>query len=262
MENTTSSLNWNDVAREVSSNLIIFDAVYKVRPGETSSRIWRYAYGDDYPEEVEPYSFITRTDLERIAHLLAIGSGSVLADLGCGRGGPGLWLARKTGADLIGIDQSSNAIVQANQRIIEFGLVGRARFMQGDLSATGLPDQSCDGAVSVDVVMFIQDKSTVMRETARILRPGTHFIFTAFEGRDAELYRTPLCDNGFDVEVYEEKPDWHRRQLAIYEKTVAEQGALIEEMGEGAQPLISEAKFMLADGLVNTRHVFVVGRKM
>ena len=128
-----------------------YEPVYRAMPRKDPvfHRIWRAAYGDDYPEEAEPHSFVTKTDLARMAHGLAIGSGSILADLGCGRGGPGLWLARETGADLIGIDQSPTAIEQAAQRIPEFGLVGRARFLRGDLCATGLPDQSCDGAVSL-----------------------------------------------------------------------------------------------------------------
>ena len=108
---------------------------------------------------------------------------------------------------MIGIDLSPNAIAQAKQRVPEFGLVGQARFVCGDLCATGLPEQSCDGAVSIDVIMFIQDIAAVMQEAARILRPGASFIFTAFEDSNAEKYRLPLLDNGFAVEVYEEKPD-------------------------------------------------------
>ena len=70
-----------------------FDREYQQRPGKTNLRIWRAAYGDDYPAEAEPHSFVTKTDLARIVDLLAIGSGNTLVDLGCGRGGPGLWLA-------------------------------------------------------------------------------------------------------------------------------------------------------------------------
>lgn len=249
----SSPIDWRDATN--------FDSYYKARPGKTIFQIGRDAYGDDYPVEAEPLSFVTKTDLARIVHFLSIGPGSVLVDLGCGRGGPGLWLTRETGADLIGIDLSPNAIKQANQRITEFGLVGHARFLQGDLCATVLPDQSCDGAVSIDVMMFIQDKSAIMKEVARILRPGAAFVFTAFEGKNTELYRSPLYENGFNAEVYEEKPDWRRRQLALYERIAAEQVALLEEMGEGAQGFIAEAKECLANGLVNTRHVFVVGRR-
>ena len=172
-----------------------------------------------------------------MAHLLAIGPGSILVDLGSGRGGPGLWLARATGADLIGIDLSTKGIAQATQRIPEFGLVGHARYLQGNLCATGLPDQSCDAAVSIDVLVFIQDQSAVMREVARILRPGAPFVFTAFEDRDTERYRIPMQANGFNVEVYEEKPDWRRRQLALYARTVAEQDALDRRDGRGRSRL-------------------------
>jgi ubiquinone/menaquinone biosynthesis C-methylase UbiE len=238
------------------------NAAYRRRPGKTYHRIFSDAYGDDYPVEAEPHSFVTKTDLARIVQWLAIRPGSVLVDLGCGRGGPGLWLARATGADLIGVDYSANAIELANQRITEFGLMGRASFLRRDLRATGLPDQSCDGAVSLDVVMFVPDKSAVIREVARILRPGARFIFTAFEGKDLEHYRLPLQENGFEIEVYEEKPDWQRRQLIFYQRAVDEQAALFEEMGEGARGTVGEAEHFLAVGFGDVRHVLVVGRRL
>ncbi len=190
-----------DDARSAQSNWLSptnYEPVYRELPRKEPvfHRIWRAAYGDDYPAEVEPHSFVTKTDLDRMVHFLAIGPGSILVDLGCGRGGPGLWLARATGADLIGIDLSPTAIEQAAQRIPEFGLDGRARFLHVDLRATGLLAQSCDAAVSVDVVMFIQDKPAVMREAARILRPGAPLVFTAFEEKGMELYRFPLQEAG------------------------------------------------------------------
>jgi ubiquinone/menaquinone biosynthesis C-methylase UbiE len=238
-----------------------FDPIYEKRLGKTNFQIWREAYGSDYPEEIEPHSFITKTDLKRIVHWLGIGPGDVLVDLGCGGGGPGLWFARETGANLVGVDFSSTAIEQANQRIADFGLVGRARFQVGNLCETGLPERSCDGAISIDVLMFMPEIAAAMKEISRILRPGARFVFTAFEGRDAEIYRLPLLNNGFDVEIYEEKPNWRSRQVVLYERTVAEQAAIIEELGDGGRALIDEAKFFLADGLVNTRHVIVVGKR-
>src|SRR5207302_1339153 len=67
----------------------------------TLRRIWLEAYGNDYSQEVEPYSFVTLTLLRRIAQQLRVGPGQSFADLGCGRGGPGLWVARELGASLI-----------------------------------------------------------------------------------------------------------------------------------------------------------------
>jgi len=50
--------------------------------------------------------------------------GQTLVDLGCGRGGPGLWLAREAGALLIGVDFSPVAADQATHRAVLFGLTG------------------------------------------------------------------------------------------------------------------------------------------
>src|SRR5579885_575833 len=87
----------------------------------TIRRIWREAYGDEYPEEVQPFGFITVSMLQRIAREVLVGPGQTLADLACGSGGPGLWVARATGARLIGVDYSSVAIQQARQRAAAFG---------------------------------------------------------------------------------------------------------------------------------------------
>ena len=255
MDNSNNDpINWDNPAN--------FDPMYEKRGGKTICQIYRDAYGSDYPEDLELHSFITKTDLTRIVYWLGIGPGDVLVDLGCGSGGPGLWLARETGANLIGVDFSPKAIEQANQLIADFGLVERARFLVGNLCETGLPECSCDGAISIDVLMFMPDIAAAMKEISRILKPGARLVFTAIEGKDAEIYRLPLLDNGFDVEVYEEKPNWRSRQLVLYERAIAEQAAIIEESGAGGQVLIDEAKYLLADGLVNTRHMIVVGKRV
>lgn len=58
--------------------------------------------GADLPPDVDAFSFITLDGLHEIAGLLADCRGHTMLDLACGRGGPGLWLARQIGADLIG----------------------------------------------------------------------------------------------------------------------------------------------------------------
>jgi len=89
---------------------VLYEQVYKKERSESYRDIFRKVYGDDYPEEINPDSFVTITDLRTIAKKLNIGSEKSFIDLGCGRGGPGLWIARETGANYIGIDFSENAI--------------------------------------------------------------------------------------------------------------------------------------------------------
>ena len=79
-----------------------FDAVYSkysnVAKETTSRRIFQEAYGAEYPADVDPHSHCTYTDLRRISRELQVGPGHTIVDLGCGRGGPGLWVARETGS--------------------------------------------------------------------------------------------------------------------------------------------------------------------
>src|SRR5215207_889899 len=92
----------------------------------TRQRIRRDVYGDDYPVEADPRSYVTLTELRAIARDLHVGPGQSIADLGCGQGGPSLWVARETGAALVGLDLSSVGIARAEQRASELGLGARA----------------------------------------------------------------------------------------------------------------------------------------
>jgi SAM-dependent methyltransferase len=101
-------------------------------------RVWR-TVDPDLPPEIEPFRFVSGGLLRHVAQALALSPGQTLVDLGCGRGGPGLWLAQSQGASLIGVDFSAVAVQQANERAALFGLADTARFVMGDLAATGLP---------------------------------------------------------------------------------------------------------------------------
>src|SRR2546425_9427530 len=81
----------------------------------TLRKIWRDAYGDDFPENVEPLSYVTLTDLRRIVSALGVGPGATIVDLGSGSGGPSLWGARPTGAQGVGIDVSPIGGAPADQ---------------------------------------------------------------------------------------------------------------------------------------------------
>src|SRR5438034_6728459 len=96
-----------------------------VAGSETRRQNRREVYGAEFPEEVDPNSYLTLTELRRMAHELMVGPGNTFIDLGCGRGGPGLWVARETGASLVGLDQIGVALEQATLRVAVFGVIGR-----------------------------------------------------------------------------------------------------------------------------------------
>jgi predicted TPR repeat methyltransferase len=73
-------------------------------------RLRAEAWGDEFPEEVDPSSSCTWSVLGEMVGRLRLAPGEVLVDLGCGRGGTGLWLARALNARLIGLDVSPRAV--------------------------------------------------------------------------------------------------------------------------------------------------------
>jgi ubiquinone/menaquinone biosynthesis C-methylase UbiE len=189
-------------------------------------RLWQAAE-PDLPVEIEPFSFLSVGLLDHLSRTLALSSGQLLVDLACGRGGPGLWLARAAGASLIGVDFSAVAVEQATARAGLFGLSDRARFVVGDLTATGLPDATADAAVCVDAMHFPAEPAAAVAEAARILRPGGRLVLTNWQPRDPQDSRLPprlrhrawssiLDQAGFaDVRV-EARPEWHDVFTRVY----------------------------------------------
>lgn len=83
---------------------------------EFRRRLYLEAFCEEYPEEATTDGYITRSELSAVADALRIAPGAKMADLGCGRGGPGLWIATTTGATMVGIDFSEVALEQARAR--------------------------------------------------------------------------------------------------------------------------------------------------
>jgi ubiquinone/menaquinone biosynthesis C-methylase UbiE len=252
-----------------------FDYAYSIPKSETMTRLWREVYGDEFPpNEVAAFSFISRSELEAMARELKMSASQTLVDLACGGGGPGLWVARDLGANLVGVDISAVGIAQARARAGEFGMNGRARFQVGDFMATGLESDAFDGAMSVDALWLTFDKASALREVARILKPGARFVFTTWESTipipnfppQVQDHRPLLRAAGFEVELHQETPNWEKHQRGVYEKILAARDALLQEQGEGANFMLNEAAFVTGrvDGTDYLRHsqrMLIVARR-
>jgi ubiquinone/menaquinone biosynthesis C-methylase UbiE len=238
-----------------------YDAVYgSLLRSPTLREIWRrHALDPGYPEGFENISFVTSGELARLASALDTARGQEIADLGCGQGGPGLWVAREIGARLQGIDLSPVAVSHATQRAESLGLADIATFSTGTFDRTGLNDGSAHATVSFDALQYAPDKEAVAQEVHRILVPGGRFAFTAFEldpdrmsdlpviGTDpTQDYRSILSRAGFTIETYEETSAWQTRLTNAYQAIVENHDTLIREMtDEAAAPLTMEVTLTL-----------------
>jgi len=99
--------------------------------------------------------------------------GEVVLDLGSGAGADVLISARRVGPSgkAIGIDMTQEMLELARRNATVAG-VTNVEFLEGYLEALPLADNSVDVVISNCVINLAADKQVVLREAARVLRPG------------------------------------------------------------------------------------------
>jgi len=161
---------------------------------------------------------------------LRLQDGELLLDAACGRGGYGLEVAQRTGARLVGIDLSAEAVRQAREQASRLGRLGE--FLVGSLEASGLGARSVDAAMCIDAIQFAEPPADAYEELGRVVRPGGRVVLTCWEAEDRDDDRVPerlrrvdlaqgLTRAGFvDVEV-REKPHWRTAELELWREAAA-----------------------------------------
>jgi SAM-dependent methyltransferase len=161
---------------------------------------------------------------------LRLSAAGTLVDLACGRGGYGLEVAARTGARLIGVDFSAEAVRQAREQARR--LDATADFRVGDLAATGLEDGSATAVLCVDAIQFAPQPDAAYREIRRILAPGGRVVLTCWEPlhpgderlsprlRHVDL-RAGLAGAGFAGIEVRERADWRDQERAMWAEAAA-----------------------------------------
>lgn len=137
------------------------------------------------PAGFESTSLLTWDGIADLVDALRVGAGDVFVDLACGRGSYGLEVSRRTGAQLVGVDFSAVAIARAEQKS------DAARFVVGELAATGLAAGSVAAVMCIDAMQFANPYESGLRECARILRPGGRLVLTGWQARDVDDEQVP-----------------------------------------------------------------------
>ena len=101
-----------------------------------------------------------------------------MLEVGCGAGQCARWLAGR-GARVVGIDLSAGMLARARTLSGRPGAPRVAGFLQSDARRLPLADGSVDLACTAfGALPFVADPELVMREVARVLRPGGRWVFS------------------------------------------------------------------------------------
>ncbi len=105
--------------------------------------------------------------------------GETVLDLGSGAGADVLISARRVGptGKAIGLDMTDEMLELARTNARDAG-VENAEFVKGYIEEIPLADASVDVVISNCVINLAADKSNVLREAARVLKPGGRFAVT------------------------------------------------------------------------------------
>ncbi len=106
---------------------------------------------------------------------LELKSGMKVLDIGSGIGGTARFVAGKTGAHVTGVDLTAEYTSTATSLSKLVGMDDTTDFQTANALKLPFDDNSFDAALMLHVGMNIPDKSALMAEAARVLRPNCLF---------------------------------------------------------------------------------------
>ena len=95
-----------------------------------------------------------------------------LLDVATGPAGVARQLAKRSGAQIVGIDITAAMLEQAVQSVAADGLTDRISLVRGSGEQLPFPDATFDALTFTYLLRYVPDPGAVLRELARVVRPG------------------------------------------------------------------------------------------
>jgi len=122
-----------------------------------------------------------------VCEQLAVGSGDIVLDAGCGVGGSSLYIAESTGARVVGITISAVQCAIARRLFAKSPAADRLTVSFQDYTATGFVNNAFSKVFAIESLCHAPRKEVFLREAYRVLQPGGKLLVI-----DAFLARQPL----------------------------------------------------------------------
>jgi SAM-dependent methyltransferase len=203
------------------------------------------------------FDMMTQKQFEKLLEVLEIRVEDRVLDLGCGTGSLPETIADLTGAKVVGIDFSANAIEFAQERTREKQDYLSYQLM--DMDALSLPPKSFDVVVSIDTLYFVSNLSHTIAAVKDCLQDNgrmgifysTHLL--AEDPKEKLMPEgTPLAKALRTYDLSFETWEFTTDELGVWERSIQAGDELREEFeAEGNQGILDdriyEAKIHLPD---------------
>ncbi|MCP4331912.1 MAG: methyltransferase domain-containing protein [Gammaproteobacteria bacterium] len=153
-----------------------YQIAYKTITSEAAKSERSRAFGDD---DIGQHSWTTPGELINMISACELNEQSVVLDVGCGAGGPALFVAQQAGCHVTGLDIDEQGIKMANTRAANRGLSDRCQFQVHDATKPfRFPDARFDLIFAIDSIFHIARRENFLVEVRRMLTHQGKLFFT------------------------------------------------------------------------------------
>jgi SAM-dependent methyltransferase len=159
----------------MSQSVDLYGTAYGNFATQALEQVRRETYGEDFGQS----SWVTGLEYRRFFRLLELRATDHVLDVGCGSGGPALFLAREIGCQVTGVDINEAGIRAGLALVREAGMQQKVNLQHADVGEPlPFPDQTFDALVSMDVMCHLPNRRRLFDEWRRVLRPGGRALYT------------------------------------------------------------------------------------
>lgn len=153
--------------------------LYDSHYGKVEAEVYRAVRTEAFGEDLGQTSWITAVECDEFCRWLGLKADQRLLEVACGSGGTVTHIAEEFGVSVVGVDINPSAISGATDRARASSVHNRVEFHVVDADkALPFPDESFDALFCNDAINHLRDRSRVLADWHRVLRPGGRCLYT------------------------------------------------------------------------------------
>ncbi len=160
----TTKISNQDIENYYNQNQILYNIFYSKGTDGLHYGFWG-ENTKDHPESL-------RNTTRFVAKCLKINKNDKVLDAGCGIGGSSIYIAKKYGADVVGITLSDIQLKIARKKALKLGLDNKAKFLIQDFTKTSFNDGCFSKIFGVESICHSEKKIDFLNEAHRVLKKG------------------------------------------------------------------------------------------